>query len=113
MLGTSNVTQSLVNSEDCGASLSKQRRSSIVWPQSVTSYITKLQYTGHACLQLAGVKSGHLLTSIGSKHAATNSQFAFHCPYINSGIFPAASLWHWHSFIGAISSEPHTSGLNL
>ena len=35
-----------------------------------TSLITRLQHTGHACLQLVGIKSRLLLTSVGSEHSA-------------------------------------------
>ena len=34
------------------------------------SFITRLQHTGHACLQLVGVTSGLRLTSIDSGHTA-------------------------------------------
>ena len=45
-----------VNVEHCGASLSEQH-SAASFDQDFTSSITKLQDTGHACLQLAGIKS--------------------------------------------------------
>ena len=53
-----------VNVEHRGASLSKQSRAASVG----YSLIARLQHTGHPYLQLAGVKSRLLLTSIDSEH---------------------------------------------
>ena len=58
-----------VKVEHCGASLSEQCRAASFWAnQELTSYINRTQHTGNACMQLAGIKSGLLLTSTDSKH---------------------------------------------
>jgi len=51
-----------VNVEHCEVSLSEQRRAASF------DLTTRLQHSGHACLLLAGIKSGLLLTSIDSEH---------------------------------------------
>ena len=63
-----------VNVEHCGASLSEQSTAAFFANQK-TSPVLIPGYTGHACLQIAGVKSRLLLTSIGSEHTVMHSSY--------------------------------------
>ena len=74
----------------------KQR--SILWLTEklhLSSSSTRLQHTGHVCLQLAGVKSKLLLTSIGSGHTV------MHSFYINRRLRRKVAMHHKPSAIQA------------
>lgn len=62
--------------DHCGVSLSEQRKAALFGQLRLTHW---LEHTGHACLQLAGIKSGHLLTSEQPTwlvmHSSTNDKY--------------------------------------
>ena len=60
-------------------------QSSIVWLTKTSPVLLpcRLQYTGHACLQLARIKSNPLLTSVDSGHTAW---LVMHGSYTNKGV---------------------------
>ena len=62
--------------DHCGVNLSEQRKAALFGQLRLTHW---LEHTGHACLQLAGIKSGHLLTSEQPTwlvmHSSTNNKY--------------------------------------